>query len=243
MIRVRVNQQRGFILHRRPYSESSLIVDVFTHDHGRLALIAKGCRKKKTQAQGLFLPFKPLLVSWTGKGELPILTAIESLQHYPSLDSTGLNCGYYINELILKLLHRHDSHERLFEKYDELICSLLGGEDPYTVLRVFEKHLLSETGFGLVLDHDAETGEAIIENASYNYIPEKGPVRTSRAGTNTITGETLIAFRKESFTSRRQHLQARRLTRVLLDKQLNGKSLRSRRVIHEMKRFSRRNSE
>ena len=243
MARVRVNQQRGFLLHRRPYSESSLIIDIFTHEHGRLALIAKGCRKKNNQAQGLFLPFKPLLFSWTGKGELPILTGIEAIEHFRSLDPVGLNCGLYINELILKLLHRHDSHERLFEKYHELVYSLLNGGNPFTLLRVFEKHLLQETGFGLVLDHDTETGESIIENASYNYIPEMGPVKVGEGSPDTITGDTLIAFQNEHFTSSHQHKQARRLTRFLLDIQLNGRQLRSRRVIREMKRFSRQAQE
>ncbi len=237
MNRKKVDQQAGFILHRRPYSESSLLVEVFTREFGRLTLIAKGCRKKKTQPQGLFLPFKPLLVSWTGKGELPILTGIEQPGFAPPLSSTGISCGYYINELILKLLHRHDAHETLFEKYQEQILALADRQDPFVVLRIFEKYLLREIGFGLILDHDVESGEAIRPDMNYHYFPEKGPVLAASGEKGGIRGSTLIALDKERFPTRENHRQANRLTRYLIDLQLNGKPLRSRRVMREMKRF------
>ena len=239
MAQVKVEQQAAYLLHRRPYSETSLLLDIFSRDHGRLALIAKGCRKKKTQAQGLFLPFKPLLVSWTGKGELPILTSIEHQGFLPLPDKTGINCGYYVNELLLKLLHRHDSHEALFGRYNSFFYSLSKGKDPNSMLRIFEKHLLQEIGFGLVLDHDVETGEIILGHHDYQYIPQKGPVATTNTQTANISGETLIALQMESFASETQKREARGLTRMLIDLQLNGKELRSRRVIREMKRVEK----
>lgn len=237
MSRKKVDQQAGFILHRWPYRESSLLLEVFTRDYGRLGLIAKGSRRKKSQSQGLFSPFKPLLIGWTGRGELPVLTGIEQAGFMPQLSGGGVGCGYYINELILKLLHRHDAHEALFDKYQELMFALTNRQDPFIVLRVFEKHLLQKIGFGLVLDHDAETGEAISKDSAYRYFPQKGPVQVSESGSDVIRGSTLIALQKEEFPTREDQIQARMLTRFLIDLQLNGKSLRARRVMREMKHF------
>ncbi len=237
MSRKKVDHQAGFILHRRPYSESSLLVEVFTREFGRLTLIAKGCRKKKTQPQGLFLPFKPLLISWAGRGELPILSGIEQLRFTPPLSGTALSCGYYLNELIMKLLHRHDAHETLFEKYQEQILALAERREPFVVLRIFEKYLLREIGFGLILDHDVETGEAIREDMDYHYLPEKGPALADNGENGAISGATLMALDQEQFPTRETRRQAGRLTRYLIDLQLNGKPLRSRRVIREMKQF------
>lgn len=238
---VKVNQQSGYILHRQSYRETSLLVQIFTRNFGRLTLIAKGCRRKKSRVQGLFLPFKPLLLSWSGKGELPILTAIEQIGFCPPLDAIGVTCGYYINELILKLLHRHDAHEVLYDKYAQAIFALSDKKKPNTVLRVFEKYLLQEIGFGLVLDHDAASGESIAEEHSYQYFPQKGPIATNKEQNNIkgniISGATLLALQNEKFNSQQERAQAQQLTRLLIDIQLNGKELRSRRVMREMKRF------
>ncbi len=235
---MKVYQQPSYILHRRAYKESSLLVEIFTRDFGRLTLIAKGCRREKSRVRGLFLPFKPLLISWTGKGELPILTSIEQTEFYPQLDISGVTCGYYINELILKLLHRHDPHQLLYDKYHQAVFQLLDNEKPHTILRIFEKHLLREIGFGLVLDHDVESGEMINEHHNYQYFPQKGPIATHAVNgtqSNIISGSSLMALQKEKFESEQEQIQAQRLTRWLINIQLSGKELRSRRVMQEMK--------
>jgi len=234
---MKVSRQPGFILHRRPYRESSFLVEIFSRKFGRLTLIAKGCRRKNSRVQGLFLSFKPLLLGWAGKGELPILTSIELSGFYKQPDSTGISCGYYINELILKLLHRYDPHELLYDKYAESISQLLDNQNPNTVLRVFEKYLLQETGFGLVLDHDVDTGEAITKSFSYQYVPQKGPILANSTNDNIVSGATLIALQTGEFNSDRERNQAQQLTRTLIDIQLNGKQLRSRRIVREMKRY------
>ena len=212
-------------------------MEVFTREFGRLTLIAKGCKRKKTQPQGLFLPFKPLLIGWAGKGEMPILTGIEQPGFTPPLSGTRISCGYYINELILKLLHRHDAHEALFEKYQEQMLALTDHQDPFVVLRIFEKYLLREIGFGLILDHDVKTGAAIRHDMNYRYFPEKGPALAASHENDIISGSTLIALDKEQFRTREEQRQASWLTRYLIALQLNGKSLRTRRVIREMKHF------
>ncbi len=235
---MKVHRQSGVILHQRPYRESSMLVDLFTRNYGRFMVIAKGCRRHKSRTQGLFMPFRPLLLGWAGKGKLPVLTSIEQPRFCAPLGSVSLACGYYMNELILKLLYRHDPHEVLYDKYQEAISGLLEDRNPDTVLRVFEKHFLQEIGFGLVLDQDVQSGEAICEDWQYRYYAEKGPVRVIGNHPGAISGGTLIALRLETFHSREQHAQARQLMRFLIDRQLSGRPLRSRRVLREIRRYA-----
>ncbi|MGI9311751.1 MAG: DNA repair protein RecO [bacterium] len=264
---MKVEQQPAYVLHARPFSESSSLIDVFTREHGRLMLLAKGARRGKSKWRGVLLPFKLLLASWAGKGQLPSLTAAEHIlstsappasadgcSQRASMRGGALASGFYLNELLLKLLHRHDAHERLFEQYDLALRRLAQDESPRHALRVFEKNLLQQIGFGAALERDAETGEAIAADERYRYVPEKGPVRAARASdgdrvANTetetadaraqsflvIRGSTLQALRDEAFPSDLELREAQRLTRMLIDRQLSGRALRSRRVMVEMK--------
>ncbi len=245
---MKVDQQPAYVLHARPFSETSLLVDFFTREHGRLMVIAKGARgsakvttRSRTRSRGVLLPFKPLLASWTGKGQLPTLTSVE--QSAPAADMKGapLASGFYLNELLLRLLHRHDSHETLFAQYHLAIEHLIQAQPPRRVLRIFEKKLLEHIGFGAVLDHDAETLEPISAEQQYLYVLEKGPVRrlAEQPGEYavSISGSTLHALREERFPSDHELREAQHLTRILIDRQLNGRALRSRRVIMEMNRY------
>ncbi len=237
---MKINQQPAYLLHARPFSETSLLIDLFTREYGRLMLIAKGARRGKSRTRGVLLPFKPLLASWAGKGQLPTLTSIEQGEHTAEMKGKPLASGFYLNELLLRLLHRYDSHESLFEHYHHAIKQLAGAHPPRQVLRIFEKKLLHNIGFGAVLDRDAETGEAIAAQQQYHYILEKGPVRAHPPDAHalTVSGSTLSALRDERFPSDHELRQAQRLTRTLIDRQLNGRALRSRRVIMEMKKYS-----
>jgi DNA repair protein RecO (recombination protein O) len=243
---MKVEQQPAYLLHARPFSESSLLVDLFTREYGRLMVIAKGARRGKTRSRGVLLPFKPLLVSWSGKGQLPILTSAEQGQHTREMKGRMLTSGFYLNELVLRLLHRHDAHESLFDHYHIAASQLAQENSPHQVLRIFEKKLLQEIGFGLVLDHDAETGEAISPQQQYHYVVEKGPVCAEQPGEYgipgeqalTVSGGTLYAMHEERFKSDSELQEARRLTRALIDRELNGRPLRSRRVMLEMNKFT-----
>ena len=240
---MKVDQQPAYLLHARPFSETSLLVDLFTREYGRLMLIAKGARRGPSQSRGcsrgLLLPFKPLLASWAGKGQLPTLTSVEQNGHSAQMKGKPLASGFYLNELLLRLLHRHDSHETLFEHYHLAVTQLSEAHSPRRVLRIFEKKLLRDIGFGAVLDHDAETFEPISAEQQYHYVLEKGPVRATQPDPHalTISGRTLHALREERFSSERELQEAQRLTRTLIDRQLNGRALRSRRVIMEMNKY------
>ena len=188
------------------------------------------------------MPFAPLLMSWSGKGQLPVLTNAETLGYSPLFDGYALHSGYYLNELILKLLHRFDEHAELYDAYHQAIHKLTRGENPAVILRVFEKQLLKETGFGLILDHDVETGEVVRTDLDYHYMPERGPVaaRLENGETNgsglRISGHALQAMESEQFDVDSCR-QARSLMRTLIQKQLGGKKIRSRRVMIEVMKY------
>ena len=239
---MKVNRQPAFVLHARPYAESSLLVDVFSRDHGRCMLLAKGARRQKNGQRGILMPFKPLLVGWSGKGALPVLTAAEATAHLPEISGLGLHAGLYANELLLKLLHRFDEHEQLYFAYEDAVRRLSSGANPGETLRIFEKQLLRETGFGLILDHDVGTGAAIDPSVQYVYTPQSGPVAAPAAGASGIDvrGATLKELDGEVFESQRSRAEARRLIRELILHQLGGRELRSRRVFRQLLNYQRK---
>ena len=205
-------------------------------------VLAKGARRQKSGMRGVLMPFKPLLLSWSGKGQLPILIAAESQGFVGDLVGRQLHAGYYINELILKLLHRFDEHKDLYDAYDKTVRSMITNKDVNVQLRLFEKKLLQEIGFGIILDHDVESGKTIEETSSYRYLPQFGPVvagDTNQAGLQ-ISGKTLIAFKNEHLLSVESERQARLLTRNLIDQQLGGKELRSRRIMRQILRYQKK---
>lgn len=243
---MKIEQQPAYVLHARPFSESSLLVDLFSREHGCLMLLAKGARRAKSRTRGLLLPFRPLLASWAGRGQLPVLTALEQDgRHSGAVQGAHFASGCYMNELLLRLLHRHDAHERVFEHYHRALRQLANAESPHAALRVFEKRILQYTGFGAVLDRDAGSGERIVPELQYQYVFEKGPVRATQMHTAAtraipISGRALCALREERFASELELREARRLTRALLDRQLSGRELRSRRVARDMRRYAKR---
>ncbi|MDD9858119.1 MAG: DNA repair protein RecO [Gammaproteobacteria bacterium] len=238
---MKVHQQPAYLLHARPFSESSLLADLFTREHGRLSVLAKGARRGKSRSRGALLPFQPLLASWAGKGQLPVLTSVEPRGRQPGalMKGEALASGFYLNELLMRLLHRHDAHEALFEHYHDALARLSEAHPPRRILRIFEKHFLHHIGFGAVFDKDADTGRAIDPRRQYHYIPEKGPVSDRPPGEYAlpVSGRTLHAMRDEHFPSERELREAKRLTRALIDRQLGGRPLRSRRVLMEMSRY------
>ena len=158
---MRVHHQPAYVLVNRPYSETSWIVEIFSREYGRLTLMAKGARRIKSKLKGTLIPFQPILVSWTGKGEVPTLTAAEIdqtdyklIEH--ELRGDALVCGFYCNELIVNLLHRNDPHGALFDRYHSTIMALsqaVSDDVLPLVLRKFEQVVMKETGYQLSLIH------------------------------------------------------------------------------------------
>ena len=237
---VRVQHQDAFILHTRPYSESSWLIDAFSRNYGRVSLLGKGARRLKSKVRGLIRPFQPLLLSWSGKSELQTLTGAEASWIAPRIDQQSWLCASYMNELLIKLMHRYDPHEQLFDHYDQALQSFRDGQSNQIILRVFEKQLLSEIGYGLLLEHDTDN-QAISAENTYHYYPDRGPKLVTGNRTESvwlIKGSTLIAMEKESFTNSLEVEQSKRLIRALLSLSLQGRDLKSRLVLQSINSVS-----
>lgn len=226
----RVVNEPAYLLHQRPYSETSLLLDLFSCNYGRLTLIAKGVKRKKSRTRGILVPFHPLIVAWSGRGEVKTMTSAESITLRYDMRGERLFCGYYINELILRMLHRNDPHEMLFGAYEFALKCLVRDTDVERTLRIFEKRLLRELGYGLHLSSDTRTGAAIEPSARYRYLAESGPVIDSGEGHAGIElhGESLKALHEEETFSALHRQELKRLTRTILDRLLEGRPLHSR---------------
>ena len=159
--RQRIDQQPGFVLHTHPYRETSLIVELFSRDHGRLPLLAKGARRPMSPMRGVLMAYQPLLVDWSGGGEVKTLVRAEWSGGQPLLSGRGLLCGYYVNELLIKLLAREDPHAALFDDYAKLLRALPDARRPEPLLRAFELNLLEQLGYGVPLTHEADSGDPV----------------------------------------------------------------------------------
>ncbi len=238
--RRRIEHEPTFVLHSYPYKETSLIIEAFSRTHGRTALIAKGARRPRSALRGVLHAFQPLRVSWSGAGELNTLLAAEWEGGLPFLRGFGLMCGFYVNELILRLLPRDDAHEALFDAYAWSLERLGRGEPTAMVLRSFEKRLLAELGYAMLLDRDAASGAPIDPDGQYLYDPERGPlpVRGHAGGFSdremVVRGSTLLNLAGDDFSSGETLQQARGLMRALISQRLNGQTLHTRSVLLEL---------
>jgi len=231
----RVHQGDAWVLHHRPFRDSSRILDIFSRDHGRLALVARGSRSGKSRLKGVLRPFLPLQLSWIIRSDMGTLTGAEMNGPPISLAGDALMSGYYVNELMLKLLHRHDPQPEVFATYESAIPALNGATDLAAVLRRFEMDVLALLGYALNLDHDMRSGEAIRQDATYEYQVEQGPVAVNgREGPMVFSGRELRAIAQFEFGDPGVLNAAGRLLRQVIAWHLDGKELQSRKVLREM---------
>lgn len=232
----RIKGEPGFVLHWRPYSESSLLLDLYSRTYGRIAAIAKGARSRKSPYRGTLRPFALITLGWSGKGDVKTLTQCEWAGPGVGLRGPGLFCGYYLNELLVKFLHRHDPHERLFDRYLQCIHQLLDDDEQETALRCFEKVLLEEIGYGLQLERDQTSGESVDPDSRYRYRPGLGAFIDGngvRAGI-PVHGDSLIALRLETGFDERGQREIKHLHRMIFKELLEGRSLVSRSVYSQL---------
>jgi len=230
----RVSLQSAFILHGRDFRDSSRLLDVFTLDYGRVTLVAKGARSARSKLQGVLEPFTPLIISWSGKGDVQTLTGAESVKSEIDLSGKQIMCAYYINELLQRLMTVHDPHPELFEIYQTTLARFKH-EDEEIILRRFEKNLLTEIGYGLNLNIESESGVSIVKNENYYYDIEKGPVSIKQNNLNNesngefiISGQTLFDMSVDKFSSSRNQKEAKKLMRIILNHYLGDKPLKTR---------------
>jgi len=234
MQRHRVDSQPAFVLHTYPFRETSLIVEAFSRDFGRVALLARGARRPRSALRGLLMAFQPLELSWAGKGEVKTIMKAEWQGGQPLLCGKALFCGYYLNELLLDLLPREDAHARLFSVYGETLHRFAEGPKESDI-RCFERAFLQELGYGLTLEHD-DKGGAIDPAGYYAYEIERGPVRLREAGDSglSVSGKTLIDLNAEDFSDPRSLLEAKQLMRTLIAHYTGGKGLETRKIFLEL---------
>jgi DNA repair protein RecO (recombination protein O) len=226
-----------YFLHLRPYRETSLLCDVLSRDHGRLTLVARGARRVASRQAGLYQPMAPVQLAWSLRGEMGTVTAIE--QAAPARLPTGrrLIAAFYLNELLVRLLHRHEAHPELYDAYQQALAQLaLPAPTEEPVLRIFEKQLLVSLGYGLVLDHEVDGGATLEPERIYHYLPGRGPgLRpTGAAGEVAVSGAALLALDAGTLHDERHVQECRHLMRALLGEQLGSRPLASRDLYRRM---------
>ena len=234
---MRVESEPGFILHTIPYRETSLLVDLFSLNHGRLRCVAKGFRKpnKKGIAKTLF-PYTEHPFHWQGRGELKTLIQADPLQSPVFLKQEALFVGLYTNELLYKLLHQHDPHQPLYHFYHQFMSHLSVSGLDQAELRRFEMLLLEELGYGLVLDTETETGQAVSAECLYYYIPDQGLKLIqdqSQDNIYALSGADIMALSQGHLEKQSVLRTAKQLTRQVIDFYLDGKELNSRDLYHQ----------
>ncbi|MBX2848895.1 MAG: DNA repair protein RecO [Acidiferrobacterales bacterium] len=233
---MRVFSQPAYTLISRPYSETSLIVEVFSREYGRVGLMAKGARRLKSKYKGVLQPFQPLLLSWAGRGEVPTLTSAEInpkefnlFRH--QLRGDALVCGFYCNELLVNLLHRHDPHQGLFDDYHQAIISLNTGQQQLAdALRGFEQKLMKETGYEVSFLTEADGKTHIEDVNTYRFQPHQGFIRVPEHQRGAVSGRVIKSLHGADATNAEPEIatKAKQLMREVLAQTLGNKRIISR---------------
>jgi DNA repair protein RecO (recombination protein O) len=250
---LRIHDEPSFVLHGYPYKETSLVVEVLTRHYGRVALVARGAKRPRSALRGVLQAFQPLALGWIGARsktfELKKLTRAEWVGGVAPLRGEGLLCGFYLNELLLKLLARDDAHEALYETYHATLVTLSNGGEHATTLRTFERRLLREAGYALTLDRDALTGEPISADYSYRYLLERGPVRVKAEAFHVaergdddenrleLAGQTLLDMAQDDYTRPATLQQSKALMRILINHCLGNQILNTRQLLKDMQQL------
>lgn len=232
----RIAEQPAFVLHSYPYRETSLIIDVLTRDHGRLALVAKGAKRPHSALRGVLQTFQPLLLSWSGKSEVRTLTGAEWVGGMLPLGGDGLLCGFYVNELLVKFCAREDPQPPLFNHYVLTLTRLAHGEPAVQVLRSFERVLLRETGYAMALNRTVAR-RAVEPERRYVFDPERG-VRNADDDVPShwpvVTGQTLLDMEQDDYHRAQTVAQSKTLMRFLLNTYLGGTPLATRQILIDL---------
>lgn len=230
----RIQLQPGYLLHTRPYGDSSLLVDLLSRDYGRISLLAKGQRQNNKQRKPLH-PFSELFVSWSGKSDLKTLLDAEIKSPQIPLKGKALFCGFYINELLVRLLPQMESCPEVFEDYQQFVIAIsavtaddLSLIEP--VLRDFEFRLLDALGYGINFYSAADSGDPLVADCFYRFSSDAGffPVNAGDQRSGYFLGGDLQAIADRDFSLESTRAAAKRLSRLALASHLGDKPLKSR---------------
>jgi DNA repair protein RecO (recombination protein O) len=246
---------RAFVLHTYPYLETSLIVEAFTATHGRVVLVAKGAKRPHAAMRGMLNPFQALRLNWFGRSEMKTLKAAEQERILPQLSGAGLLSAFYLNELLLKLTHREDPHEDLFDAYADAVYALTelpsgnkGVRAIATILRQFEVNLLRELGYALQLEEEADSHRPLDPDRTYVYQTERGPVacvaqhaanepapQTYNDDGLRLSGKTLLDMSANNYVDPQTQIQAKQLMRKIINHLLGDKILHTRQLMRDLR--------
>jgi DNA repair protein RecO (recombination protein O) len=233
------DHEPAYVLHTYAFKETSLVVEIFSRNCGRLGLVARGARRPHSPMRGLLMSFQPLSLGWGGKSELRTLYRAESVAGHVQLTGLNLMCGFYLNELVLKLLQREDAHERLYDAYERALAALRGELPPAWAVRTFEKDLLRELGYELLLERDVN-GEPIQPHARYTYVLDAGPRPIGEHERDLpveLSGATLIELAADNYRRPGALHESRALMRYVLGHYLGGQELHTRQLLREMQQL------
>ncbi len=236
----RRDDEPGFVLHTYAYRESSLIVETFTERHGRVALVARGAKRPRSELRGTLQAFQPLSFGWAGQHELKTLVRAEWRGGLALPTGSALMCGFYLNELLLKLLPREDPHPELYADYETALVELVAGGEQAALLRRFEVRLLAALGYALPLLRETGSGEAIDPGARYHYAFDRGPQAidsapgAARLPLPVVRGATLVALAEGRYPDAETAAEAKRLMREVLDHYLEQRGIESRRLVKDL---------
>jgi DNA repair protein RecO (recombination protein O) len=220
---MRIDQQPAYVLHARAYRETSLLLELFTRDHGRVGVVARGVRRERSRIpRGVLQPLQPLLLDWSATGDLGTLVGAEAASMPFALSGEALLAAIYLNELVLRLSGRGDPHPKAFAAYADCLARLATGTGIGWTLRRFERDLLADLGYALLLDRTA-AGVAIDARIDYGYDVEAGPIEWSTGSRlQRISGAALLALDRDEAPSTDHRAQLRRLMRSLIRHHLGG---------------------
>jgi DNA repair protein RecO (recombination protein O) len=233
----RQDQQPVFVLHTYPFKETSLVVELFSRDFGRIAAVAKGARRPRSAMRGMLQAFQPLQATWSGRAELRNLHGLEWGEGLLLLQGEALMCGFYLNELLLRLLPREDPHEALFEYYTQTLRRLADGEVLAPTLRRLELRLLQELGYAVPLRQQLD-GTQVLSEQDYSYQAEDGPQPPNCAGTGVqLRGKTLLDMAADDYSDPLTLQQSKLLMRMLLSHHLGDKPLHTRQLLMDLQQL------
>lgn len=236
-MRCDIDEAKGYVLHTRAFKETSLLMDVFTEQHGRVSLIAKGAKRAKSKFRGILQPFTQLKLSWVGKkNTLYTLRDAEQCQFISPLQGHYLISGFYLNELLIRLLVQDDPYESLYFAYHQTIQAMSAKENLQPLLRAFEQMLLTEIGYGLKLSQEANTEKPIHPENWYLFDSESGFTLAQAKGmtlekANCYKGAHLLAIANNQLDSLEVLRTSKRLMRTALSRYLGSKPLNSRKML------------
>jgi DNA repair protein RecO (recombination protein O) len=230
---MRIDQQPAYVLHARPYRETSLLLECLTRDQGRLGVVARGVRGGRGRLQRAHLEaFQALSLDLQLRGELATLRGAEATAAPVRLLGDALLGGLYANELLVRLSERQDPHAALFDAYAATVTRLAGGDAVGWTMRRFERELLAAIGYALVLDREADSGEALDPDGCYRYVPEHGPVvATTQDQAGLVHGRDLLALAADRAPDADGQRALRRMLRAVIRFHLGGAELRAWRVL------------